>query len=69
MLERTPHRDRDQTAFVLPGTAPAGQTGAPPSAGSRGVRYLAAGDYWFNDHAAAALDGPWQAPRTDDRAR
>ncbi|MGW7313903.1 hypothetical protein [Streptomyces sp. NPDC054854] len=46
MLERRPREDRTEVTFVL------------PAAGARSFRYLAAGDYWFNDEHAETQDGP-----------
>ncbi|MFJ9643657.1 hypothetical protein [Streptomyces sp. NPDC101206] len=56
MLERTLRKDRTAVP-ALPAGAPAedGQravTAEPPPENSRASRYLAAGDYWFNDDSA-----------------
>ncbi|MFD8411036.1 MULTISPECIES: hypothetical protein [unclassified Streptomyces] len=62
MLERTLRKDRTAVTTVLPAGAPAEDrnravTAEPPPENSRSSRYLAAGDYWFNDDSAQDGEG------------
>lgn len=62
MLERTLRKDRTAVAFVLPVGTPAEDgkravTAQPSPGNSRSSRYLAAGDYWFNNDSAQDGEG------------
>ncbi|WP_030958875.1 hypothetical protein [Streptomyces sp. NRRL S-378] len=63
MLERTLRKDRTAAALVLPADTPAqggkrAVTAEPPTGNSRSSRYLAAGDYWFDNDSAQGGEGP-----------
>ncbi|MEW2136621.1 hypothetical protein AB0892_08475 [Streptomyces sp. NPDC005409] len=45
MLERKPRKDRTEVTFVLPVKS------------EHTFRYLAAGDYWFDEESADSQDG------------
>ncbi|MGW6577673.1 hypothetical protein ACWGAN_36640 [Streptomyces sp. NPDC054945] len=62
MLERTLRTDRTAVSLAPPvSAAEAGKgevTAGPPPEYSRSHRYLAAGDYWFNNDSAQAGRNP-----------
>ncbi|WP_405427667.1 hypothetical protein [Streptomyces erythrochromogenes] len=62
MLERTLRTDRTAVSLAPPaGAAEAGKrevAAGPPPENSRSHRYLAAGDYWFNNDGAQAGRNP-----------
>ncbi|MFD6185009.1 hypothetical protein [Streptomyces goshikiensis] len=66
MLERAPRKDRSKVAFALPAEVPPGRvpvvgdfavTVEVPGESGLSSRYLAAGDYWFNDETGGDHDG------------
>ncbi|MFE3993718.1 hypothetical protein ACFXPW_18845 [Streptomyces goshikiensis] len=66
MLEPAPRKERAKVAFALPAEVPPGRvpvvgdfavTVEIPGESGLSRRYLAAGDYWFNDETGGDRDG------------
>ncbi|MFD8992760.1 hypothetical protein ACFVZ4_32555 [Streptomyces goshikiensis] len=66
MLEPAPRKERAKVAFALPAEAAPGRvpvvgdfaaTVEIPGESGLSRRYLAAGDYWFNDETGSDRDG------------
>ncbi len=64
VLERKQLKDRTPVAFVLPESTPEGPVSMVrdfnhrnPAHSTHSFRYLAAGDYWFDDPSADGHDG------------
>ncbi|WP_406484094.1 hypothetical protein [Streptomyces sp. NBC_01568] len=66
MLECALRKDHAEVTFILPADIPPGPVSVAsgpvtvelPNGSTRSFRYLAAGDYWFNDESAGDQDGP-----------